>query len=209
MDDMTSPSRRTFVATTGVLAAGSVLGLREARAATDDSSGTTDSGGSDAPWPQYQGDAAHTGYVDADGPDAGLDRKWAADTGPSLSNPAVAEGRVYVATGNAKLVAVDGDDGSIAWRTDTNYYYDGQNVRPYSYASPTYADGSVFVTTDSGGAGRTTQPPARCSGASAPTRGSHRPWRTEPSTSPATKSVTRSTPDPPTTSTHSTQTMGA
>ncbi|HLX63520.1 MAG TPA: PQQ-binding-like beta-propeller repeat protein [Planctomycetota bacterium] len=89
-------------------------------------------------FPVFHGDAALTGYVDADLPDK-PDVLWhrkISEGLPIKSSPVVGGGRVYVGSYDDNLYALNFKDGSVAWKGETGGSIDG---------SPCYAEGKVFV----------------------------------------------------------------
>lgn len=142
-----STDRRTFLATSGLLGAGVLVGLDGARA---DASETVQL---DEAWPQFQRDAAHTGHAPgATGPtDEWPGVAWQAGTN-SDSNPILTEDRIYVlnySAGNA-LRAIDRSDGSVLWDAQTHFAHRWKNVTPYALTTPALGDGRVYTATVSG-----------------------------------------------------------
>ncbi len=102
-----------------------------------------------ASWEQFHNNAAHTGYSDAEGPDAN-DLLWMVDTIPGgytlipSTSVAVAEGQVYAncdGTADCALVAFDQFTGDVVWTTSID-------AREWdSWSSPSYHNGYVFTST--------------------------------------------------------------
>ena len=67
-------------------------------------------------WPAVGRDPAASSYAPYDGPIPHGDLVWRFDTeAPLLTSPAVVDGRVYLATGDRRLVALDGETGELLW----------------------------------------------------------------------------------------------
>jgi hypothetical protein len=67
-------------------------------------------------WPMFQRDPAHTALVPDGGPVPEGELKWRFVTqGPIFSSPAVVGGRVYLSTGDRRIVALDGESGEMIW----------------------------------------------------------------------------------------------
>jgi outer membrane protein assembly factor BamB len=67
-------------------------------------------------WPMFQRDPAHTGFsADVQSVPRGV-LKWRLDTERQLfASPAVADGVVYIGTGDKRLLALDGQSGDVIW----------------------------------------------------------------------------------------------
>jgi eukaryotic-like serine/threonine-protein kinase len=92
-------------------------------------------------WPQFRSNASHAGSnfetTLNTGNVASLTTKWTATTGNVVnSSPAVANGVVYVGSGDNKLYAFDATTGATLWTATT-----GDVVR----SSPAVANGIVYV----------------------------------------------------------------
>ena len=67
-------------------------------------------------WPMMGRDPAHTGSVASDGVALSGELKWRFQTdAPISSSPAVVGGRVYISTGDRRIVALDADSGDLIW----------------------------------------------------------------------------------------------
>ena len=67
-------------------------------------------------WPMFQRDPAHTAVVPDGAPLPEGELKWRFVTqGPIFSSPAVVGGRVYLSTGDRRIVALDGESGEVIW----------------------------------------------------------------------------------------------
>lgn len=87
-------------------------------------------------WSMYQRDPAHTAFVsDEDTPKGEL--KWRFETGsPIFSSPAVVDGRVYLSTGDSRILALDENSGVLLWEHEV--------TAPVN-SSPAVAGDLVFV----------------------------------------------------------------
>jgi outer membrane protein assembly factor BamB len=99
---------------------------------TSDNSASTDS------WPQFQGNAARTGYhPEISAPSPPVTKDWQFETGHKIcSSPTVADGTVFVGGEDGKLYAVDASTGEEVWHFNT-----GRIVGD----SPAVANNTVFV----------------------------------------------------------------
>ncbi len=87
-------------------------------------------------WAMHGRDLAHTSS-EAHGVALAGELAWTFDsTGPVLASPAVVDGRVYLPTGDRRIVALDATDGRLLWEFPTTGPMD---------SSPTVAEGTVFV----------------------------------------------------------------
>ena len=87
-------------------------------------------------WPMFQHDSKHTGYTTEKVPDE-LELLWSYDTRSILdSSPAVANGKVFVASGDGKIYCLDEDTGNLIWSYKAGWGVD---------SSPAVANGKVFV----------------------------------------------------------------
>lgn len=87
-------------------------------------------------WAMHGLDFAHTA---ATARGAALDGElaWSFETAaPILASPAVVDGRVYLPTGDRRIVALDAQDGHVLWEVPSTGPMD---------SSPAVADGTVFV----------------------------------------------------------------
>lgn len=92
-------------------------------------------------WPMFRGDAQNRGASEARLPER-LAVRWRVDLGaPILSSAVIADGRVFVGTDDAWLVALSAEDGKVLWR------YKAQG--PFA-AAPAVGSGSVLVGDDEG-----------------------------------------------------------
>jgi hypothetical protein len=97
-------------------------------------------------WTTYQGNAAHTGFVDATFDPATFTRRWQMPSASNYQNrfasTAVDGGRVFFvrhgSTNQWELVAVSEDTGALAWKVDLGNL---DHVNP-----PAAANGHVYVT---------------------------------------------------------------
>ena len=88
-------------------------------------------------WPMYQRDPAHTGFVGAVGVTLRGELRWRFETqAPIRSSPAVVDGRVYLGTGDRRVVALDAGSGELLWERGVSGPVD---------SSPAMAGGLVFV----------------------------------------------------------------
>jgi outer membrane protein assembly factor BamB len=87
-------------------------------------------------WPLFHGNETRTGYSSA-ATSAGLVDLWNIDLGsPIYTSPVVAQGRVYVTTADARLVALDAATGTLIW----------QDVLPsWSESTPAIWNGRLYV----------------------------------------------------------------
>jgi hypothetical protein len=98
-------------------------------------------------WSTYQGNAAHTGYVDASFDPAAFTRRWRMAASSTYLNPfasvAIDGGWVYFGRLNsdsqAELVAISEDTGELAWKTNL-----GTGLVQVN--SPAASNGRVYVT---------------------------------------------------------------
>jgi parallel beta-helix repeat protein len=90
-------------------------------------------------WPTFHHDESHSGYSESPAP--GTNNKlWNYTTGNGVdSSPAVADGRVYVGSGDGRVYCLDASTGAQVWN-----YTTGSAV----YSSPAVADGRVYVGSD-------------------------------------------------------------
>jgi len=93
-------------------------------------------------WSTFQGDAAHTGFVNAAFDAAGFTRRYTVSSSANFvsdfNSAAIDNGRVFVTT-PSELIALNEADGSVAWRT---------GIGPVFHVnSPAAANGQVYVTT--------------------------------------------------------------
>jgi hypothetical protein len=86
-------------------------------------------------WPTYRGDAMRTGSVDTSLPSA-LEKRWLTKVGGKLTQPVVADGKLFVASVDTHTVqSLDADSGIVIWT-----YQVGGRVD----SSPTWHDGRVL-----------------------------------------------------------------
>ncbi len=89
---------------------------------TISSSGQSSSGVSPDEWRQFRGNASLTG-VAASTPPGNLEVLWTYETGDTIdSSAAIANGTVYVGTGNGGLIAVDLVSGELQWEYSTDSF---------------------------------------------------------------------------------------
>ena len=92
-------------------------------------------------WPMAHHDPAHSGSVDAGGELKGV-VKWRFEAGASVfGSPAVEGGRVYLGTGDGRVLALDAESGRPVWEHET-----GTQI----LSSPALAGKWVFVGTGDG-----------------------------------------------------------
>lgn len=98
-------------------------------------------------WPQFQYDAANTGYnPDAEGPTGELTERWSFSTlGEVVSSPIVVDDTVYVGSKDGKVYALNAETGEKEWEYDT-----GADIHssPVSDGTTIYIgnqDGTVFA----------------------------------------------------------------
>jgi outer membrane protein assembly factor BamB len=85
-------------------------------------------------WPMFQNDLAHSGYTASTGPLTNQ-TLWSYQTGPILSSPTVADGKVYVGLNDGKVLALNAGNGVVLWS-----YQTGGAV----YSTPAVADNVVY-----------------------------------------------------------------
>ncbi len=86
----------------------------------------------------FRGDPAHTGVYQTKGPVAMPAIKWRLKTGgPVVSSPAVADGLLYLGSGDGWLYAIEAAGGKMQWRFPTGGAVD---------SSPAVSQGRVFFT---------------------------------------------------------------
>lgn len=134
---MNSLSRRDYVRLGATASALGVLGTTgSAGVATAQSSGS---------WPQFQRDAANTGYLpDATGPTTGLTEKWSFSALDGTDMPAsavAADGRVFFGSMDGRLYAVDAESGEETWSVQFDERVPGV---------PAVVDGAVYTTVADG-----------------------------------------------------------
>ncbi len=67
-------------------------------------------------WAMFQRDPGHTGFVPDQGHMLRGEVKWRFQTGaPFLSSPAVVGNRIYLSTGDRRLVALEAETGAVVW----------------------------------------------------------------------------------------------
>jgi parallel beta-helix repeat protein len=92
-------------------------------------------------WSMFHHDPAHTGYTESPAPNTNQLR-WNYTAGGWVeSSPAVADGKVYVGSGDNKTYCLDAVTGALVW----NYTTGG-----WVFSSPAVADGKVYVGSDDG-----------------------------------------------------------
>lgn len=134
-------NRREYLKSVG----GVTLGTKQVRSGSFDAlsesynSETT----SDEDWRTFRGNRKNTGYAPENhGPEENAEVRWQVDTdGQILSSPAVADGIVYVGSGDDKIYALSATSGDQIWSFGTN-----DRVR----SPPTVVDGTVYVGSDDG-----------------------------------------------------------
>ena len=94
-------------------------------------------------WPMFRHDLIHTGYSTSTAPDTNTIR-WRYTTGFLVdSSPAVADGKVYIGSGDGKVYCLNADTGGKIWDCIISY---GEY-----YSSPAVADGKVYIGGSSDG----------------------------------------------------------
>jgi polyvinyl alcohol dehydrogenase (cytochrome) len=74
--------------------------------------------GVSANWPSYHADQARSGAVPADPSLAQVQPAWSVDLGGAVyGQPVIAEGRIFAATENNRIVALSPDTGKVLWST--------------------------------------------------------------------------------------------
>lgn len=124
-------SRRRLLGSLGATAAvsggaGCTFGRGEECATVEDSLETTVADGSSVgidpladAWPMRYNDAGGTGYTDGAGPRRDVEhRRLFTGEGGFFPSIVVGNGRVYVTSRRAELLAIDPTDGSVDWRYD-------------------------------------------------------------------------------------------
>jgi outer membrane protein assembly factor BamB len=90
-------------------------------------------------WPMYRGALNHTGTGNTT-PASGTDPTWTYTTGGSVqSSPAVANGCVYVGSGDDYVYCLNATTGAMVWEYTTSGYVE---------SSPAVAGGCVYVGSD-------------------------------------------------------------
>lgn len=88
-------------------------------------------------WAMYLHDPTHSASALDAGATADGRLKWRFDTdAPLTSSPAVVDGRLYLGSGDKRIVALDAEDGTLLWEYPSTGPVD---------SSPAVAGGSVFV----------------------------------------------------------------
>lgn len=96
---------------------------------------------SDASWPMWRHDPAHTGFSDGTAP-TNLAVKWRCSTnGPVTSSPTIVGDSVYVGSYDHNLYCVDAQNGNLRWKYAVNALI---------LSSPAVKDGRVYVGPDDG-----------------------------------------------------------
>lgn len=144
-------TRRTILAGAGSL--GLVNQMRAMGDDVGDRVGTSQSQSSGT-WPQYQHDAANTGYAPTNnGPKTAIETRWEfAPVGGGTTSPAVADGTVFVSydvqNERGGVTAIDTVSGEEQWTVE---FDDTQQ-----WSSPTVVDETVYVGTGDGSIERET-----------------------------------------------------
>jgi len=89
-------------------------------------------------WPMFHHDLKHTGCTESPAPNTNQTR-WNFPTGGLLYGPVVADGRVYVGSGDKNVYCLDALTGALIWN-----YTTGDLVS----SSPAVVDGRVYVGSD-------------------------------------------------------------
>lgn len=104
--------------------------------------------GAETPWPMYQANPAHTGYVPLTLDTSAFALRWthSIQSGIALNPVTAAEGKVFVSRGgsfdNSGLYVLDAANGSLLWSTSFG------NV--FSVNPPSYAYGNVYIQNGNG-----------------------------------------------------------
>jgi outer membrane protein assembly factor BamB len=87
-------------------------------------------------WPMFHHDLVHSGYSTSTAPDTN-NIIWSYKTQSLVfSSPAVADGKVYIGSGDNKVYCLDAYTGSFIWSFTTG---------DFVYSSPAVADGKVYI----------------------------------------------------------------
>jgi peptide/nickel transport system substrate-binding protein len=90
------------------------------------------------PWPMFHQNLRHTGYTESPALNTNQ-TMWNYTTGsPIWSSPVVADGKVFVQSGNGKIYCLDAITGAQIWNYTPTY-------TKFARFSPTVADGKVYV----------------------------------------------------------------
>ncbi len=89
-----------------------------------------------ADWPLFHGNSARTG-LSTEITTAGLVDLWTVDLGSAIyTSPVVADGRVYISTADARLIALNANTGSILWQ---------QTLGSWTESTPAVAGGRIYL----------------------------------------------------------------
>ncbi len=87
-------------------------------------------------WPGFLGGPTHTGFIPETAPPIKGNIRWSLATGDKLSaQPVIANGTVFLATTDKKVMALDPRDGSVKWQYQATGPVD---------STPSVADGKVY-----------------------------------------------------------------
>jgi len=112
---------------------------------------TRDEGRRTGDWPTYRHDAARSGYVKTNVP-ASLERAWQTELGGRITQPVVADGRLFVATVDTHTVhALDADSGAKLWSYTTGGRVDSPPTAYEGCVLFGSADGHVYCLRASDG----------------------------------------------------------
>ncbi|MFH1862722.1 MAG: PQQ-binding-like beta-propeller repeat protein, partial [bacterium] len=87
-------------------------------------------------WHMFHGNNARTGFS-SENTTAGLVPLWTANLGSAIYNsPIVADGRLFITTTDARLIAFDPNAGTVLWQTTLGSWADG---------APMVSDGRLYI----------------------------------------------------------------
>ena len=93
-------------------------------------------------WPMFHHDQQNSGYSTSEAPEENILIWKYQKEGTIFSSPVVADGKVYVGSGDWNLYCLDADDGSKLWNYKTNAAVD---------SAPAVVDGKVYFGSNDGG----------------------------------------------------------
>jgi outer membrane protein assembly factor BamB len=99
-------------------------------------------------WAMWRGNVEMPGVASGTGPlNLGDGPKWTFQTGGSISaQPAVADGKMYIPSGDGKMYCLDAYDGSLVWSTDLA----DPSAMPFFGSTPAIVDNKVITGADDG-----------------------------------------------------------
>ncbi|WP_170977272.1 outer membrane protein assembly factor BamB family protein [Halorussus salinisoli] len=131
------PSRRRFLAAAASAGTATLAGCTGDR----DHDDAADAAGDATDWPTLGHDAANTGYnPNGRGPESGVRERWQTDLSSATAPPVVADGRVYVASGD-DLHCFAADDGGEVWTHPLR-----EDAAMVLWSAPTVRDGKAYVS---------------------------------------------------------------